>query len=276
MYHQLLEDGGGEYDLTPAEFRAELDRLRRAHYRPVTASAFVNGRMNVARGTTPVVMTFDDSTTNQASLLEDGSIDPDSAVGIMLDYAREHPEFRPAGTLYVNRSPFGGDPKAAELARRLVALGFELGNHTYGHPRLDQLDDAGVQSEIVRGNRVIRELLPGASVTTIALPYGILPVRRELALEGTWDGERYRFGAAFLTGAEPAPSPFGSAFDPQSVPRIRTDPGELLNGSSDWLRRLAAEPDARFVSDGNPRRVTYPVALASLLADAYRTRGNPR
>ncbi len=276
MYHQLLEDGGGEYDLTPAEFRAELDRLRRAHYRPVTASAFVSGRMNVARGTTPVVMTFDDSTTNQASLLEDGSIDPDSAVGIMLDYAREHPEFRPAGTLYVNRAPFGGSPKAGELARRLVALGFELGNHTYSHARLDQLDDAGVQSEIVRGNRIIRELLPGASVTTIALPYGILPVRRDLALEGAWDGERYRFGAAFLTGAEPAPSPFGSAFDPQSVPRIRTDPGELLNGSSDWLRRLEAEPDARFVSDGNPRRVTYPVELAGLLADAYRTRGNPR
>jgi hypothetical protein len=221
-------------------------------------------------------MTFDDSTTNQASLRADGSIDPDSAIGIMLDYAREHPEFRPAGTLYVNRAPFGGEPRAAELARRLAALGFELGNHTYGHARLDQLDDAGVQSEIVRGNRVIRELLPGTPVTTIALPFGILPAQRGLALEGTWDGDRYRFAAAFLTGAEPAPSPFSSALDPQSVPRIRTDPDVLLNGSSDWLRRLAADPAARYVSDGSARRVTYPVALAGLLADGYRARGNPR
>jgi hypothetical protein len=250
MYHRLLSDGGGDYDITPAEFRAELTRLYRDHYRPVTASAAATGKIDLPRGASPVVLTFDDSAKSQAALLDDGRIDPDSAVGIMLDFAREHPDFRPAGTFYVNREPFGDDPRAPELARRLVALGFELGNHTLDHARLDELSDEEVQREIVLGNRLIRDLVPNAEVTTIALPFGLLPVNRKLALAGSWDGERYRFAGAFLAGAEPSPSPYADDFDAQEIPRIRTDSRSLLNGSSDWLTRLEARSELRYVSDG--------------------------
>ncbi|HEU0304465.1 MAG TPA: putative glycoside hydrolase [Gaiellaceae bacterium] len=250
MYHQLLPDGGGEYDLTPDEFRAELERLHGEHYRPITASAFATGKIDLPRGATPVVLTFDDSTTSQAALLPDGRIDPESAVGIILEFARDHPDFRPAGTFYVNRDPFGSDPRAAELARKLVALGFEFGNHTLDHVRLDELDDAGVQRQIVLGNRLIREFVPDAEITTIALPFGLLPARRELALGGSWDGESYRFAGAFLAGAEPSPSPAAETFEPAEIPRIRSDPADLLNGSSDWLAKLAASPELRYVSDG--------------------------
>ena len=143
MYHQLLADGGGVYDLTPDEFRAELERLHEAGYRPVTASALATGKIDLPRGATPVALTFDDSTTSQAALLPNGRIDPESAVGIMLEFARDHADFRPAGTFYVNRAPFGADPRAGELVERLIALGFELGNHTLDHVRLDELDDDG-------------------------------------------------------------------------------------------------------------------------------------
>jgi polysaccharide deacetylase len=230
----------------------------------------------VPRGTTPVVLTFDDSTTSQATLLPNGTIDPDSAIGILLDFSRAHPEFRPAGTLYVNRAPFGSDPRAPQLARVLAAHGFELGNHTYSHAHLDELSDEEVQREIVRGNHVIHELLPGAPIETIALPFGLQPKNAALALAGSWGGERYRFKGAFLAGAEPAPPPFSTDFDPEAIPRIRSDPGDLLNGSSDWLRRLEASPDLRYVSDGTARRITYPAALASMLADAFRARGRAR
>ena len=110
MYHQLVPDGGGAYDLTPDEFRAEVQRLYAAGYRPVTASALANGEIDLPRGATPVVLTFDDSTKSQAALLPDGRIDPDSAVGIMLELARDHPDFRPAGTFYVNRAPVRSRP----------------------------------------------------------------------------------------------------------------------------------------------------------------------
>ncbi len=252
MYHQLVADGGGPYDLTPDEFRAELQRLYEAHYRPVTASALANAEIDLPRGATPVVLTFDDSMKSQAALLPDGRIDPDSAVGIMLEFARDHPDFRPAGTFYINKRPFGGDPRAGELAQRLLALGFELSNHTLDHVRLDQLDDVGVQRQIVLGNRLIRELAPDAEVATIALPFGLLPSRRKLALSGSWDGEDYEFAGAFLAGAEPSPSPLSRSFDPAEIPRIRTDPADLLNGSSDWLARLEASPELRYVSNGKP------------------------
>jgi hypothetical protein len=250
MYHRLLLDGGGDYDLTPAEFRAELARLYRDHYRPVAASALAKGKIDLPPGASPVVLTFDDSAKSQAALLEDGRIDPNSAVGIMLDFAREHPDFRPAGTFYVNREAFGNDPRAGELARRLAALGFELGNHTLDHARLDKLTDEEVQREIVLGNRLIRELVPEVEIETMALPFGLLPIHRKLALAGSWDGESYRFAGAFLAGAEPSPSPFADEFDAREIPRIRTDPRNLLNGSSDWLTRLEAVPELRYVSDG--------------------------
>ncbi len=250
MYHRLVDDGGGDYDLTPAEFKAELTRLYRSHYRPVTASALATGTIDLPRGASPVVLTFDDSAPSQAALLEDGRIDPDSAVGIMLEFARDHPDFRPAGTFYVNGEPFGGDPRAADLAQRLVALGFELGNHTVDHARLDELTDEEVQRQIVLGNRQIRNLLPDAKARTIALPYGLLPLRRQLALEGSWDGESYRFAGAFLAGAEPSPSPAAGDFDAREIPRIRSDATDLFNGSSYWLERLDASPELRYVSAG--------------------------
>ena len=126
MYHQLLADGGGAYDLTPDEFRAELQQLYVAGYRPVTASALATGKIDLPRGATPVVLTFDDSTKSQAALLPDGRIDPESAVGIMLEFARDHPDFRPAGTFYVNRQAVrrrsaGARARAAAARARLRA-----------------------------------------------------------------------------------------------------------------------------------------------------------
>ena len=252
MYHRLAADGGGDYDLTADQFRAELTRLYRNHYRPVTASSLVAGKIDLPRGASPVVLTFDDSTKSQAALLEDGRIDPDSAVGIMLEFARDHPDFRPAGTFYVNREPFGDDPRAAELARRLLALGFELGNHTLDHARLDELTDEGVQREIVLGNRLIRDLVPDAEVQTIALPYGLLPIRRKLALQGSWDGESYRFAGAFLAGAEPSPSPAAGDFEPLEIPRIRTILETSRTARPTGSRGLKASPELRYVSDGKP------------------------
>ena len=251
MYHQLLADGGGDYDLTPDEFRAELERLHEAGYRPVTASALATGKIDLPRGATPVVLTFDDSTTSQAALLPNGRIDPESAVGIMLEFARDHADFRPAGTFYVNRAPFGADPRAGELVQRLLALGFELGNHTLDHApprRADRrgraaADRAREPPDSGAGARR-RDRDDRASLRPAARPARARPQ----AAPGT--ARAIDFAGAFLAGAEPSPSPVSRSFEPGEIPRIRTDPADLLNGSSDWLARLEASPALRYVSDG--------------------------
>lgn len=270
MYHQFLPDGGSEYDLTPAEFREELERLYEEGYRPIRASDLVNGTIDVPAGTTPVVMTFDDSTNSQAALTASGEIDPDTAVGIMFEFARSHPGFVPAGTFYVNGDPFAAGSMGKELAAWLTGHGFELANHTRDHLNLSELSAKGVQQQFVLGDRVIHDVLPEAEVATMALPFGVMPNDEQLAVSGSWDGEEYAFGGVMLVGAEPAPSPFSQAFAPYAIPRIRSDPSATAEyGSGYWLDILADDPGRRFVSDGDPATVTVPEGREGELAEAW-------
>ena len=277
MYHQIRADGGGDFDLTPAQFRAELDQLYRQGYRPVRAVDLIHGTMDVPAGTTPVVMTFDDSTKEQFAYGPDGKIKPETALGIMLAFQRKHPDFKLAGTFYPNREPFAGVRQGPAMLRWLVAHGFELGDHTYDHIPFMELNATQVQKELVKGERVITNAVPGAKVETMALPLGVMPNPRRLATSGRWDGESYRFGGVFLVGAGPAPSPFSTKFDPTAIPRIRTSPwaGKDDFGSGFWLRILQQHPERRYVSDGDPKTISFPRALEGQLAARFSSRAKP-
>jgi hypothetical protein len=236
----------------------------------------VTGNLDLPAGRTPVVMTFDDSTRTQFALDARGRVVPTTAVGIMLEFARTHPGFRPTGTFYINREPFGGVARPDRLLRKLVELGFELGNHTDDHVPLDRKDDGGVQAALVRGQRIITRAVPGYRVRTMALPLGVLPRRPALAVRGSWDGTRYGPYAVLLVGAGPAPSPFARTFDPRAIPRIRSS-HQPWDGSADfaaayWLRELRRTPGRRYVSDGDPDRISHPPAAAAELAPAFRDR----
>jgi peptidoglycan/xylan/chitin deacetylase (PgdA/CDA1 family) len=258
MHHMIRPDRVGEYDQTPAEFRAELEHLWKHGYAPVNVGDLVSGKLDVPAGTTPVAFTFDDATTYQLDFTADGRVKPTTAVGIMLEFARTHPGFTPKGTFYVNRLPFGSAANARRALRWLVENGFEIGNHTHDHIPLRTLDDAGVQDQIARGERVIRELLPSYRPTSLALPLGSMPEDERLAVEG--DG--YGPYGVLLVGAGPAPSPYSKEFDPKGIPRIRTSHagwrGEEDFGFSYWMDQLERNPARRYVSDGDPKTVTVP------------------
>ena len=121
----------------------------------------LSGRLDVPAGTTPVAFTFDDATTYQIDFAADGSVKPATAVGIMLDFARSHPGFVPAGTFYVNRTPFGSDAAAKRTLPWLTAHGFEVGNHTHDHIPLRTLTDDEVRKQVATGAAVIEDVLPG-------------------------------------------------------------------------------------------------------------------
>jgi peptidoglycan/xylan/chitin deacetylase (PgdA/CDA1 family) len=277
MHHEIRPDRVGPYDQTPEEFRAELEGLWRDGYVPVRAVDLVERRLDrVPAGRTPVVLTFDDATRYQFSY-RGGRIDPTTAIGVMLAFARSHPGFHPAGTFYVLREPFAGTPRGPRMLRWLVAHGFELGNHTYDHLPLQTLDDGQVQKEIVRGRDVIVRAVPGYPVRTLALPLGSMPHTESLALHGRWDGRSYRHEGVFLVGAGPAPSPYSRDWQPGAIPRIRSShlPGD---GSSDltwayWQRELERNPGSRYVSDGDPSKVTVAAGSAGRLAPRFRGLG---
>ncbi len=276
MYHRVIEDPG-PYDLTPEQFRGELEHLFDSGYYPVRVVDVIDRRIDVPAGRSPVVLTFDDSSPSQFRFLEDGRLDPESAVGILIDVARSS-GVPPTGTFLVLDEPFATTGELArERLRRLSRLGFELGNHTVGHVNLRELDDDEVQREIALGAQLIREAIPSARVASFAPPFGVFPENRDLVVEGSYGEISYRHEAVLRVGAGPAPSPFSVDFDPVAVPRIFPQPDFEADdapdlGSGYWLWRLEEEPGTRYVSDGDASTVAFPEDLADRLDARFADR----
>ncbi|WP_285777274.1 polysaccharide deacetylase family protein [Microtetraspora sp. NBRC 13810] len=273
MYHRVVKDATGPDDLTPQQFRAELERLVAEDYVPITAREYVTGKIGIPAGKHPVVLTFDDSSPSQLALDGMGTPNPDTAVGIMLDVARRHPEFRPVGTFYVTRDLFGLSvpEEQVQILRWLQDHGFDIGNHTFDHLNLRGRDKKAVYNEIVAGHRLITNLISTAPAS-LALPYGNQPTTKEWAKRGSAEGVRYDYGGVFLAGYTPGPSPFAKEFDPLGIPRIRSHEktGDCKRFCSvAWLDYFKANPDKRYTSDGNVATVAYPKFKEPFAAKAF-------
>ena len=68
-----------------------------------------------------------------------------------------------------------------EIARRMVAEGHEIGNHTWRHPTLSQLGDGSVLSEIDRTQQIVWDTV-GAVPATMRPPYGAFTTRQSRML----------------------------------------------------------------------------------------------
>ncbi|GGL10397.1 xylanase [Sphaerisporangium melleum] len=262
MYHRILKKRLASIDRTPAQLRKELERLATHGYVPITAAEFTAGAIDLPAGAHPVVLTFDDGHSSHFALDAAGVPKKDTAVGVIYEVAARHPGFRPVATFWVNKNPFGlthRDGQAAAV-RWLVDRGFEVANHTWGHPDLRRLSKKRVVEAIGRQERLLRGLGAPDSAT-FALPYGSVPKKRAAARSGTWKDLHYRFRAVFLAGAEPAVSPYAKTYDPFYIPRIQSNgkKGECRKWCSQyWLQWLDRHPDQRYTSDGDPTHVSMP------------------
>ncbi len=280
MFHQIVAKPRGVYDETPTHFRAVLETLAREDYVPITAAEFVAGRIDIPAGAHPVVLTFDDATRGQFTLGPDGQPRPGTAVAIIEQVAREHPGFTPTATFYVNHDPFA-DRAGARTLGWLHAHGFDIGDHTVNHANLRLAPAATAQKEIADNLAMITKAVPGTTVSTLALPFGAYPRDPALAHRGSADGTTYEFAGVFLVGSGPSHSPFHKAFDPFNIPRIRSGEPALQPAADrpfvadyylDWLQR---HPASRYTCDGDPAKISFPKALADLLAPRYRGQANP-
>ena len=196
------------------------------------------------------------------------------------EVCRQFPDCRPAGTFNINKNPFDLGDAASQHAALTVLhrLGFEVGNHTYGHDNLARMPAGGIERDFVVLQRLVTDAAPGLTVRTMALPYGSMPQLPRAASvlrQGSWDGERYVNDATFLAGANPSLSPFASGFDPQRVPRVQSTSwrgGALPLTFRYWLDYLDAHPRERYVSAGRPGYVTIPARLRRQVAHRYADR----
>lgn len=272
-YH-VIEEPEARWARTPDNFRGDIERLITEGYYPMNLVDLARGQIDVPAGKTPIVLTFDDSSSGQFRYLPDGTVDPDSAVGILLEAARQHPnEWRPRATFFIllevdlpDRILFGQSELAEKKVQDLVQWGMEVGSHTVTHFRLSEGTPDQIQWELATSVTRIEAMAPGYEVRSLATPLGLYPDDQDLFKAGEWAGSRYEFQAVVKVGGNPSTSPFSIDFDPYYIARVQATTDEL----NTWMAFFHNHPDMRYISDGDPAIVTVPDPLPNWLAGTLR------
>jgi len=260
---------------TPENFRRDLETLYAKAYRLINLGDLLDRRFTLPAGTTPVVLTFDDSSPGQFRYLEQNGnveIDPKSAVGILEAFAREHPEFGHGATFYVlpGANPpnhlFNQPAYEGKKLQYLVSHGYEIGNHTLWHANLGKYPEATVRAQVAEAQVWIQRHVPDYKTRTLALPHGVYPADVSWVLRGSAKGTSYSHDAVLMVAGGAAPSPYSRSFDPVHLPRIQAVERELAY----WLTYFDKHPGERFVSDGDANTVTVPTSRRGQLRAEFR------
>ena len=261
---------------TPENFRRDLETLYAKGYRLINLGDLLDRKIQTPAGTTPVVLTFDDSSPGQFRYIEaNGSvqIDPKSAVGVLEAFIAEKPDFGRGGTFYVlpgaskpNRL-FNQPEYEGKKLQYLASHGYEIGNHTLWHANLGKYPEATVRAQVAEAQVWIQRHVPDYKTRTLALPHGVYPPDVSWVLHGSAKGTTYNHDAVLMVAGGPAPSPFSRAFDPVRLPRIQAVERDLAY----WLNYFDKNPHERFVSDGDANSVTVPAASRELLRAELRS-----
>lgn len=226
-YHKIAKQEA-RWDRSVERFKKDLERLYAMGFRPVTVSEYVENRMSLPPGASPVAITFDDGHPSQFRYGDDGRLDPDCAVAIWQKFAEKHPDFPVKATFFMLPPvPFGQKATLQQKLSQLKRWGCELGSHTLSHANLGKLSDAKVRDELEGSADWIRK--QGFEPKSLALPYGVRPKNRDLLKT---------YSSALLVGASPAPAPTAKGMDPHALPRVQGIEGP--NGLTDWLDKIEA------------------------------------
>jgi hypothetical protein len=305
MYHKFessMPSSDAKLNRNPDDFRKDLEMLYKKGYRPVTLTEFIENRMDVPAGKTPIVLTFDDASPSQFQITSgsqgQATIDPNCAVGIMEVFNKQHPDWANKGTFFVlpeatknghqTPAPFGDPASAGDKLEYLVSKGYEIQNHSSTHPYFNRLSAEQIQQEIGFASSSIKKLQPKASMDILALPYGVLPKKalRGLAVEGNGGGSAYKLKGIAKAAWRPVASPVThvgkktavfqiAPFDPYGLERVAPAPDKKGQQTFEyWLEWFDENPTQKYVSDGNLAVCAVPAGLTSLVdASAVKKQG---
>jgi len=238
MYHSVSDDNesqrGDYYRLCtpPALFREHMAVLKAEDFSVVDISTAVAVLEGSNAGDPPpgrlVVLTFDDGFHNFLT----------NAWPILSDFAFASTVFLPTRFIGAQRVAFQGrDCLTWDEVRALRADGVTIGSHTVSHPKLVEMDEAGLRQELSESRRVIENEL-AEEVSFFSHPYAfpqadagyISRYRRAMTQAGYRAGVTTRLGRAR----------YGD--DPLMLKRLPvngTDQAALLRakllGAYDWL-----------------------------------------
>ena len=235
-------------------FREDLTWLYNNDYRAMSLYDFLDQKITVPYGKKPVIFTFDDGGYTQLNF-KDGKVDPYTAIGVMDDFLKVHPDFGSSAMFYLNANPFPLVKDKKKALDYLLSTGRQIGNHTIGHANLAKTDAAGVTRELAAEDKYIRDLgFKDVRLDTIAYPFGGVPKG------AAFEAQKKYVKLGLLVGAEPAFLPYSPKYDAYRVPRIQGIDDEWKR----WFKRGVGETKKSslspifvpFVSDGNSEQVT--------------------
>lgn len=259
MYHKFAETNpnNDEWTRTFAEFKNDLKLLYENNYRPISLTDYVEGNINVPYGMTPVILTFDDAHAGQMSFNKDENgnlvIKEKTAVAILEQFNREHPDFELKGTFYISSENFfGWTGKTSERLQYLVDLGFELGNRTKTSYYLGNAKTAEkVQEEVGGLAKFVDEYLPGYKIDSLSLPGGSNTKSfKEYLYKGNYEGYEYENKSVVsIYNSFAARSPIDNERNLTNLPRIKV--ADETRGLDYWVKYYKEHPEEKFVSDGD-------------------------
>ena len=160
-YHQIREWRGGESDYSrsmttpPALFAAQMRLLAEEGWNTISMKEYDD---HLRLGTTlpgkPVLLTFDDAHGTQLQALPILKRHQHRATFFLMTVVLGKPDW------------MGSDD-----VRRVAALGYDIGAHTYDHQNMATLPAKEFDEQLVRSRQTL-ETLVGASVPWFAYPFG--------------------------------------------------------------------------------------------------------
>lgn len=286
MYHDIGKSGKNTpLDRSVASFEKDLQLLYDKGFYLVNAADIVANRLDVPLGRTPVAITFDDARRTQFNLLttdQGPQVDPNCGLGIIERFVKAHPDWKVRATFFIlpkskaTNESFGQTGLGKDKIDYLLKSGCEIANHSIVHKSFANYTAAQVQQEVGGADKLITSLNPKVKIETIALPMGKFPKDKTLwplLIKGEDKGHRYEYQAAFDAAWRPIPSPASKKFNNLRLERINSIDG--LNGVRFWVDKLMAPGGERYISDGDPKWVSFPKSKESELAqDRVLGQGN--
>ena len=268
MYHGIIDTeentytGGNVdksgYNRTAKAFREDLEFYYKSGYRMIRLIDYVNGKIDVKAGLSPIILTFDDGDKNNFNVLgkdDDGNlkIDPNCAVGILEEFKKKYPDYNITATFFVMAGIFNQSSYNKDILNWLIEHGYDLGNHTTIHPDFTKISTEKTKEVVGKLYQKLDELIPDKYVKIVALPYGS-PYKKDhvnypYILEGDYNGYSYETIAALRVGWEPELSPFNKNFDKEFLKRCRAYDN---NGKEFDIEMVFKNLEKnRFISDGD-------------------------
>ncbi len=268
--------------VSSAELKSQIESLYAAGFRNISLNEYLSLRKGstsaidrVPPGSKLFVLTFDDSTYGQfdftgADRSGNPLVDPDCAVGIMMDFAKLHPDFHlnAAFAVTFEHVPFIQQEFVKKKLNMLLDLGFEIVNHTVNHKMLSWYaihDKEVISYEIGRAMEMFESYLGyrAASIDKVCYPGG--SVNEDLwkyIRNITFNGRVYHFTAALDAKGMSAKNPNEEAFNIYRIGRIETSSetfGEfVLNAPNLYttppLRNRADTYKTAFYQDVEPKK----------------------